>query len=249
MDNDYLNLLSSIGLQQKEAKVYLALLELEQGTVSKIAKLSGLKRPTIYLILDDLIKNGYVTELPDQKINQYQAISPEIIASLKKTALRNFSEMLPLLLTIGGRGNRPKISYLETEKAILNAYEEMNYAKESFYINSHSKIEKLFPGSITDWLEKNNKGFYKHTGKNIVPDNEADKKIASQIKNAAENVRYLPQIKEFDIDLIIYEDKLAINSLEEKPFMVIIQSQKLASSMKSIFNLIWKLGKKIETKN
>ena len=66
MDNDYLNLLSSIGLQQKEAKVYLALLELEQGTVSKIAKLSGLKRPTIYLILDDLIKNGYVTELPDQ---------------------------------------------------------------------------------------------------------------------------------------------------------------------------------------
>lgn len=248
MDNDLIEILKAVGLNQKESSVYLALLELSQGTAAKIAKLANLRRPTTYLILDDLIKKGFVTQIPNKKVNQYQAINPAVVMGLQKTALKNFSEMLPLLQTLHNKGaERPKINYIETEKGILNIYEEMNNAKESFFITSHSKIEKHFPGAVSQWVEKNKKGIYKFTGKNLIPENKEDIKLAKTFKDANKNVKYLPGIKQLDMDFVVYENNLAITSLGDNPFMVIMESEKLTASMKSIFELLWKMGKKIDS--
>ena len=81
MDETLLKLLEQTGFTKKEALVYLALLELVQGNVSEIAKITELKRPIIYVILEGLIKRGYVSELPNKKINTYQASDPSIILS------------------------------------------------------------------------------------------------------------------------------------------------------------------------
>ncbi|KKQ22634.1 MAG: hypothetical protein US37_C0002G0259 [Candidatus Moranbacteria bacterium GW2011_GWF2_37_11] len=45
MDLDLIKLLEESGFTGKEARVYLALLELGQGNVTEIAKISDLKRP------------------------------------------------------------------------------------------------------------------------------------------------------------------------------------------------------------
>ena len=50
--------LRNFGLNDKEARVYVALLELGQTTAYAIAERSGLKRPTVYVILDDLRQKG-----------------------------------------------------------------------------------------------------------------------------------------------------------------------------------------------
>ena len=52
--------LENLGLSEKEAEIYLALLELGTGTVVEVAKKSGVKRPTAYLVLDELKKMGYI---------------------------------------------------------------------------------------------------------------------------------------------------------------------------------------------
>jgi sugar-specific transcriptional regulator TrmB len=194
-----------------------------------------------------LIKKGFATQVPRKKINQYQAINPAVVAGVQKTALKNFSEMLPLLQTLHNRGEgRPKINYIETEKGILNIYEEMNNAKESFFITSHSKIEKHFPGAVREWVRKNKKGIYKFTGKNLIPENKEDIELAKTFKDANKNVRYLPGIEKLDMDFVVYENKLAITSLGDRSFMVSMESEKLAASMKSIFELLWKIGKEIK---
>ncbi|MCK9379327.1 MAG: hypothetical protein M0P97_04265 [Candidatus Moranbacteria bacterium] len=48
------------------------------------------------------------------------------------------------------------------------------------------------------------------------------------------------------MDFTIYDNKLAITSLEENPFIVVIESDELVRSMKPLFELAWEKGKSLE---
>jgi sugar-specific transcriptional regulator TrmB len=56
MDTSLLITLQEYGLSEKEAKVYLTILELGTNIASTIARRSEIKRVTVYTILDDLKK-------------------------------------------------------------------------------------------------------------------------------------------------------------------------------------------------
>jgi predicted DNA-binding transcriptional regulator len=68
--------LEKLGLNEKEAKVYLALLELGQDTVQNIAQRASITRPTTYNILDALVKKGLTTQV-DQDSEKLLAVVPE----------------------------------------------------------------------------------------------------------------------------------------------------------------------------
>ena len=68
--------IQQLGFSQKEAAVYLAGLELGQATAYQIAKRSGLKKPTAYVILDRLIERSAVRKVAAQKHMQYSASDP-----------------------------------------------------------------------------------------------------------------------------------------------------------------------------
>lgn len=53
--------LKKIGLSENEAEVYIALLELGSATAQEIAAKSGIKRTTIYVQIEALMKMGLVT--------------------------------------------------------------------------------------------------------------------------------------------------------------------------------------------
>ena len=53
--------LQDAGLNETEAKIYLATLELGETNVGRIADKSGIKRTTIYLSLENLIKKGLIS--------------------------------------------------------------------------------------------------------------------------------------------------------------------------------------------
>jgi len=245
--NENLSLvLESMGLRPKEAGVYLALLELSRGTVSQIAKISGLKRPTIYVALEKLIEDGYITQLPEKKINQYQALDPLVILQAKRILLKNFSEILPLFQTLHNKGKlRPRIHYIETKKGIWNIYEEINFAKEAFFISSYRKIEKYFPGAVQKWIYGYKHGHYKVVCRHLVPDHPEEKRLGKEFKKVNQKVKFLPGVDKFDMDFTIYDDKLAITSLEEELFMVLMESESLVNSIRPIFETAWQAGKSV----
>jgi sugar-specific transcriptional regulator TrmB len=247
MDNDLLKTIESIGFRPKESQVYLALLELGRGTVSQIAKTAGLKRPVTYVILEHLIEQGYAAQVPGGKINQYQAVDPSAILIRQKTNLKNFSEMLPLLQTLSNRGKqKPKIQYVETKEGILTVYENLNYAREAFYVSSYKKIHEHFPRKVEEWIKDYSKGLYKVDAKHIIPDEPEDLKFGKEYARAGQKVRILPKQKNFDTDIVLTENKLSISSLEEEHFLVLIESEKLAKSLKPLFEIIWETSREIK---
>lgn len=248
MDKDLVKLLEQTGFTQKEAEIYLALLELSHGTVTDIAKITSLKRSIIYVILEGLIKRGYASELPGKKINTFQAIDPSVILSQLKVTTKNFSEMLPMLRTLHNKGKkRPKIKYYETTEGIWNVYREMNEAKEAFFISSYEKIDKVFPNAIEEWVTSYKKGLINlQKGRHLVTNNKFDLETMKKFKEVDQDVRYLPNIKELSMDFTLYDNKLGITSLEEEPFIVVIESESLVNSITPIFEIAWKSGKEVE---
>src|SRR4051812_11252942 len=96
---DIPNVLEQIGLTSKQALVYLALLELGSASVQSIAQKAGLKRPTTYLILDELQQKGVVSLVP-QKKSLFTAESPERLLSDIHRKEEVFKRFLPELLAL-----------------------------------------------------------------------------------------------------------------------------------------------------
>jgi sugar-specific transcriptional regulator TrmB len=247
MDQDLVKIIEDAGFTDKEARVYLGLLELGQGTVYQIAKTTDLKRPIIYVILESLEKRGYASVLPNKKANTYQAADPSAILHRLKIVTKNFSEMLPMLQTLHNRSDiRPKITYIENKEGIWNIYEEMNKIKDSLFITSYFRIEKHFPGAVKKWIDGYKKGIYKVQGHHVIPDNETEIELVKNLSAIDQKVRTLSDLNDTSMDFSIFGKKVSITSLEEKPFMVVMESEELARSMKMVFEVMWRSGKEIK---
>ena len=250
MDNSLVQLLETSGFAQKEAQVYLALLELGQGTVTEISKITELKRSIIYVILEGLIKRGQASELPDKRINVYQATDPSVILLKLKTTTKNFSEMLPILQTMGSRGKKkPKIRYYDTKEGVWNVWDEMNYAKEAFFITSYKRIEDHFPGAIAEWVKKAKKGIINPGFRHLIADSLIEIELTKEFASSNQKVRTLPDFRDSQMDFTIFDNKLAITSLAAEPFIVVIESEELVKSMKPIFEIAWGKGKELKSLN
>lgn len=247
MDETLIKLLEQSGFTKKESLVYLALLEVGQGRVVEIAKKTELKRSIIYVILESLIKRGYISEIPNKKINTYQATDPSVILRKLQMTTKDFSEMLPFLRTLSNKGKkRPKITYHETKEGIWNTYEEMSQTATPFFITSHLRIERHFPGGVKRWLDGLRKGVYKFKSNNLVPETEEEIRIGKEFLKLGQKVRVLPELKGMSMDFAIFNNKLAITSLADEPFIVIIESEELVKSMRPIFEIAWQKSKEIK---
>ena len=70
--------LTSVGISEKAAKIYLAGLALGTTSVQELARKTGLKRPTVYLHIDELLKQGLFETVSLNNKRYYRAAEPEM---------------------------------------------------------------------------------------------------------------------------------------------------------------------------
>ena len=71
--------LNNIGFNEKESKIYLALLETSAQPASVVARQAGINRTTTYLTLEDLLKKGLVNRFERKGIQYFEAVDPKQI--------------------------------------------------------------------------------------------------------------------------------------------------------------------------
>jgi sugar-specific transcriptional regulator TrmB len=81
--------LQKLGLNEHEARVYLAALGLGPSSAAQISEQTNIKRPTVYLALKNLIKQGIVFEIFANKKRLFQAEKPEKLEKLTKRMRRS----------------------------------------------------------------------------------------------------------------------------------------------------------------
>lgn len=241
IDNTDLKILEELGLTKKEARVYLACLELGVNSVLNIAKKAGVKRPSAYIVLDSLIEKRMVTKVLAKKGIFYSAENPQKILTDLDRKRQDLKDMLPLLKAVHKKGiEKPQVRFYEGKDEMKKVYEEDIYlAKEIlFYGSSMKDFVNEFPGTI----EKGKKLFKRNKSKirEIVSSDSFDQKYAKKYNNPPFwQIIAVSEGSKFFADNIIWKNKVAIVSLE-KLFMLVIESEDIANTYRTIFELMWK---------
>lgn len=248
MDNGLIKLLEEAGFSGKESAVYLALLELGQGTVARIAQVTKLKRPIIYVTLETLAKRGYVSMVTNKKIITYAVSDPSIISARLTTTAKHFLEMLPYLQTLGNKsGQRPHITYYDTWEGIWNVFKEASYSKDVMLVTSYARLMQKHPSATETWISGCERGVYSLQGwKHLVPNKPSEKEIVQRLVRVGQNVRTVTNDDLHSLDLAVYDKKISITAIDEQPFMVVIESDSLARSLRAMLGIIWHTGQQLE---
>ncbi len=241
--------LVEFGLSEKEALIYLSLLELEIAGVNEISKRSGINRSSSYVVLESLKKKGFVGISDDKKVRRYIASPPETIHRVAEDLARkqddvrkSISSIIPELKALHkDTKHRPRVRVLEGKDGLISAFEDSLSCREGV-MRVSSSVENLlniipedyFPNYVKRRIEK------KIKLKGIHPNTEFAKKIIGLDPEAFDRPLLIPS-KDFKMpaDFAIYDDKIAYMSPENEGFAIIIESREMSNVMKSIFDLAW----------
>lgn len=246
--------LQKIGLSDKESRVYLATLELGQADVADIASKSGIKRVTVYPVLQSLIDQGLCSTYTKDKKVYFVAESPETVLSVLHIKKKEIEEqeglikgIMPQLKAIYNRQeNKPTVRFFEGLEGLRSMIVEQQKStdKEQFLVVPADDLDKVFEPDERKIAydtrvqqQKKVKMLYTRSAGPITAKNPGDEYV-------------MISAKDFPItcDLAIFGSKVRIAALKGKLSGVIIDDENIANTLKSLFKLAWqgmqKTGKK-----
>lgn len=236
--------LTDLGLTLKDAKIYLAALELGPCTILQLSKQSGIKRSTIYEVIEDLKRQKLIYPTIRGTKKLFTAAEPEKIVELLGQRQMIAKMMLPQLQAINAEVKvKPKIRYFEGIDGMKEVYETLLTSSTELRafvsIKALDELEDYLLNSFTKRrVEKNIRA------KSIAPDLPWFKKTysANQEKLLRE-VRLVPAEKyPFEIETVIFDNKVAIFSFDHKTAML-IESIDIYNTWRMIFDLTWESRK------
>lgn len=236
--------LTQFGLDSKEATAYLSILELGGASIGKIAKKSGLKRTTLYDVLDSLKQQALVSSSRRGTKTLYYAENPRVIGEKLDEKKRALESMLPELLAIANAiDKKPKVRYYEGLEGIKDVYRDTLkfheqellawVAKEAVDAFDEEFLNKYY---LAKRIEK------KIWVRAIAPDLPYMLRYQG-LDRASLRTTKLIDAKKFplDVEINLYgKSRIGIMSFEEE-LGLIIESEKIYRTLKSIFESQWEM--------
>ena len=142
------HILKEIGLNEKEAKVYIALLKLGKSSTQIISKETGINRISLYDILNYLIEKGFANLIIENKIKHFFAISPKNILNKIKEKQKKFEEIVPELEKL--EKNEKKLS----EVKIFQGEKVIDIINEDIFKNKDFELLSYGPYFLINEMQK-----------------------------------------------------------------------------------------------
>ena len=143
--------LIQIGLNTKEAEVYIALFSLESSTAYRIAEKCNVKKPTVYVILEELRQKGLVLKIPHPKKTLFAARNLREYLEERERGVERARTLLPMfehLRVVPGTAVYFYSGLSGMREALNYKFDTMKDGSYlSFYCNLegvHSEIQALY---------------------------------------------------------------------------------------------------------
>ena len=244
--------LETIGLSNKEVRVYLALLELGQATAAQVARPAGINRTTAYDILGSLAGKKLVTALGKEPKQEYKAEAPESLLKFQKERIRRdegflgvIEELMPELKSMHRAKDKPVVRFYEGEEGLRHVYEDTLTSHET--IRAYASVEDTNAG-LPDYFPR----YYERRTaasigiRAIFPHTKEAVERSARDKVERRESLHVPREKfSFSPEINIYDNKVMIASWKEK-MGIIIESKEIADAMKKIYELAWAESKRLD---
>lgn len=248
LEND----LEKIGLSDKEAKVYLASLELGPATIQSLTDKSGIKRSTVYEMLDNLMAMGLIIESIKGKRKVYLAAEPEKLKRNIHEKEQLLSQILPELRSLNNSGNiKPKITYYEGRDGLRKIYNlvlETETKKVDWVSPIRSVMETVGENFLEEYIEKRAKEKYWVRSIQITEQQVETYKYLDPetFDKTYRQVRFSPEGLDIPNTMAIWDNKVAVMSSRKEGFGFIIESEDFLRSMRVFYELLWNASKSWE---
>src|SRR3989344_2047767 len=245
--------LQDLGLSDKEALIYLALLQVDSTTALDLSKKTKINRSTVYVVIDSLSKKGLVSETTVGKKTQFQAEPPERLETYIERRKAQFEEqskrikdVIPEIKSIQrDTGERPVVKYYDGVEGIISS------AEETFRNDSGIGEEPVYMFYSRDTLE----GLFSEEERKKFRKVRLDKNVKSKVlysyekgdipsDSTGERIKIDSKKYPITCDVAIYKDKVRISVMGKKLSSIFIQSQDVADTLKSLFRLAFENLKK-----
>ena len=241
--NSIINHLQELGLNEKQAKVYLALVEIGSGTAYAIAKQAKVKRPTTYIILEELRTKGLALKVPHKKNQVFIAKNPNELFVEQEEKLQRAKRVLPELLARASKNGNEVTTYLfegsgGIKQALRYGLETLEEKELLCYYAKADKGSGNIPKMYFDHYNDLSKLKVKIRG--FAPDHSSNKIFREMDRLSKREVLSLP-LNEFSPNVSVQvADSFVRVMLHKSSQALIIENKEYAQMMKQVFELLWK---------
>jgi len=251
--------LQSLGLNEKEIDLYLALLGAGSAPASVLARRTGISRSTAQYTCQQLKKRGLIGSVQKGNSFLYTAKSPQELISFlnrqKEELERKHTDvqkvMGELLSLVNDKAVIPKVRFFEGVGGMIEMLDDV--LKDSKPINAMFKLEEkedidpvLWDYFETKYIPERKK--LKNSAMSLFNDNQATREYRDNDADMNRITLLLPT-EEFPFEACchIYGNKVAFYSYQSKDLTgVIVEDELIAKTQFAVFKAAWNYARTLE---
>lgn len=230
-----------LGFSKTEAAVYLLLLNLGTAVPSTLARMSGIKRPTVYAALKRLELKNLVYSYQKEKLAYFVIDDPnkillqekekfdaakDLLEKIKKSA-KTMPSMIGITYYKGTEG------YREMYEDILNTQPK----GVSVWMNLDGFLKGIDPKREAKWTrERVHKKIFARL---LIQNTESGRLLKKKDATNCRETRFLPKAAFFETTCILYEGKINLFDTSGETSCICIQNPAIFQMFMALFEMTW----------
>ncbi len=240
--------IKSLGFSDKEAEIYLKLLELGNASYTDLAKSTGIKRTSLYTMVSPLRERGVVNY--DIATRKLVPETPDVLFAIMQTKILQFHKLIPQLKSLGGPKTFSRVRFYSGPEQMKRMFLE----KDRLPVPKKDRV-RLVISDVQAW----NSFWQKHDPDllNYLPRHRKDMGYSAKVLFSGQKeapfdkeslpdfnmeIKFLPESYKHEFDMEIRPNIILLTDLTgEQPYGIKIISTELAKAFTSFFNFTWDL--------
>jgi sugar-specific transcriptional regulator TrmB len=230
---EIVEVLESLGFDDREISIYLTLLKRKNMSALEISRDSKIDRTTTYDILEKMSNKGFVSSIIINNVKHFNAIKPKDLLNIFLQKCNSLENILPKLNSLEDSNYPVEVQMFQGKKGILSILKQLISSKSNYRVIG---INKQFEDIIGYYNEQ---GLIQIDKWNVKEQAIVDKK--SKFKKAKKGeYRYVEGIN-FPITTLLFANKVVFIIWQEPYFAIFIESEQFSKAQNRYFELLWNL--------
>ncbi len=242
IDKQLVLIFTQLGLTNNEAFVYVAALSIGSATVIELSEKSGIKRTTVYTVVDSLLSKGLISvEIKGLK-RRFVAEHPsklETVLESRKQLLSNTLQRYESTFT--KRKGDSAIRYYQGLAGMKTAYIDLLALlkpKDFYYAISNHRQWYSIDREFFQWfIEKRIP--HRVMTKLLLVDSSETRDMQRFSKNFQQDIKLIPATLPLSTTMIVTPERVMIHQLVKPIMVIVIENQNIIQMQKEVFEMLW----------
>lgn len=235
--------LNEIGLSENESLVYLAALSLGAASALQISREAGLKRTTVYSVIDALQGKGLISLQMRGFKRRFAAEDPARLKSVLETKQQQFFSLLPELSALFNlRGTDSLIKYYQGIAGMKSVYEsllsDVRPGEDYLVISNVAQTMSLDPDFFWDLFARRAKLPIRI--RILAQEDDYGAQLKRNEQRLNQEVRFLPPDARLSTNLVVIPKKVVMHQVTPPVNVLVVENPAIVQMHRELFEMIWR---------